>query len=72
MGTADIFGNHRYGGFRQRPGRGMGPHYYLFVCPEGAATAVALKKFLELDDISPEEEVLLLNTGSGLKYLESY
>ena len=44
----------------------------IFVCPEGAATAVALKKFLELDDISPEEEVLLLNTGSGLKYLESY
>ena len=44
----------------------------IFVCPEGAATAVALKKFLELDDISSEEEVLLLNTGSGLKYLESY
>ncbi|MFL2756133.1 MAG: threonine synthase [Dehalococcoidia bacterium] len=44
----------------------------IFVCPEGAATAVALKKFLELDHISPEEEVLLLNTGSGLKYLESY
>ena len=44
----------------------------IFVCPEGAATAVALKKFLELDNISSDEEILLLNTGSGLKYLESY
>jgi|TARA_B110000263_G_scaffold247936_1_gene261770 threonine synthase len=44
----------------------------IFVCPEGAATAVAFKKFLNIGEISSDEQVLLLNTGSGLKYLESY
>ncbi|MFL2784289.1 MAG: threonine synthase [Dehalococcoidia bacterium] len=42
----------------------------IFVCPEGAATAVALQKFLFGGLISPDEQVLLLNTGSGLKYLD--
>ena len=42
----------------------------VFVCPEGAATAVALGKFIQNGNISPSEQVLLLNTGSGLKYLD--
>ena len=42
----------------------------IFVCPEGAATAAALAKLLHNDTISPDETVLLLNTGSGLKYLD--
>ena len=42
----------------------------LFICPEGAATVAGLNKLLLSGDISPEESVLLLNTGSGLKYLE--
>ena len=42
----------------------------MFICPEGAATVAGLNKFLLSDDISPEERILLLNTGSGLKYLE--
>ena len=42
----------------------------LFVCPEGAATAVALKKLVSLNQIKSDDQVLLLNTGSGLKYLE--
>jgi len=42
----------------------------IFVCPEGAATAVALQKFLADGLVSAEEQVLLLNTGSGLKYLD--
>ena len=42
----------------------------IFVCPEGAATAVALQKFLSSGLISADEQVLLLNTGSGLKYLD--
>ena len=42
----------------------------IFVCPEGAATAAALSKLLHDNTISPDETVLLLNTGSGLKYLD--
>ncbi len=42
----------------------------MFVCPEGAATAAALSKLLLSGDLLPDETILLLNTGSGLKYLE--
>ena len=42
----------------------------LFICPEGAATVAGLNRLLMSGDISPDETVLLLNTGSGLKYLE--
>ena len=42
----------------------------LFMSPEGAATAAALHGLLADGAVSPEETVLLLNTGSGLKYLD--
>jgi threonine synthase len=42
----------------------------MFVCPEGAATVAALEPLLAQDAISRDDKVLLLNTGSGLKYLE--
>ena len=42
----------------------------IFVCPEGAATAAALGKLLADGTVTPDETTLLLNTGSGLKYLE--
>mgnify|MGYP003308530696 FL=1 len=42
----------------------------MFVCPEGAATAVALDKLLIDGLVRDNEKVLLLNTGSGLKYLD--
>ena len=42
----------------------------LFICPEGTATVAGLNRLLMSGDISPDETVLLLNTGSGLKYLE--
>jgi threonine synthase len=42
----------------------------LFVAPEGAATLAALKELVAQNWITPEEKVLLLNTGSGLKYLD--
>ena len=42
----------------------------IFVCPEGAATAAALAKLLVDGAVSAEDQILLLNTGSGLKYLE--
>lgn len=39
-----------------------------FVCPEGAANLVAAVKLKERGWIKPDEKVLLLNTGSGIKY----
>ncbi|MHB8573700.1 MAG: threonine synthase [Dehalococcoidia bacterium] len=38
------------------------------ICPEGAATLVAAIKMRESGAISRDERVLLLNTGTGLKY----
>ena len=42
----------------------------MFICPEGAATAAALSKLLADGRLSADDNILLLNTGSGLKYLE--
>ena len=42
----------------------------LFVCPEGAATLVALKRLLHQGFLSADETIVLLNTGSGYKYLD--
>ena len=42
----------------------------IFVCPEGAATAAALGTLLADGAVSPNDRILLLNTGSGLKNLE--
>lgn len=41
----------------------------LFVAPEGAATLAGLEKLLETGAIRREETVVLLNTGSGIKYI---
>jgi threonine synthase len=42
----------------------------MIFCPEGAATYAAARKLLAEGKIRPDERVLLLNTGSGLKYPE--
>jgi len=42
-----------------------------FVCPEGAATLAAVLKLAESGWIQPDEKVVLVNTGSGLKYPET-
>jgi threonine synthase len=39
-----------------------------FLCPEGAATYAAALQLKEQGWIKPEEQVVLLNTGAGLKY----
>ena len=39
-----------------------------FVCPEGGAVLAALEQLLESGWVSPEERVVLFNTGTGLKY----
>jgi threonine synthase len=39
-----------------------------FICPEGATTFVAARRLRECGWIKPDEKVVLLNTGSGIKY----
>jgi threonine synthase len=44
----------------------------IFCAPEGAACLPALKKLLADGLVKPQERVVLFNTGSGVKYLESF
>jgi threonine synthase len=39
-----------------------------FICPEGAATIAAVRKLVDSGWLSSDDEVVVLNTGSGLKY----
>lgn len=43
----------------------------IFCCPEGAAAIAATQQLVEEGWIQPEEEVVILNTGTGLKYPET-
>lgn len=43
----------------------------MLVAPEGAALLPALKRMLREGTVKRDENVLLLNTGSGYKYLEN-
>jgi threonine synthase len=52
--------------------REVGSSEGLFVAPEGAACFAALKSLCSAGKISPEERVVIFNTGSGIKYLECY
>jgi threonine synthase len=40
----------------------------IFACPEGCATLAALQRLLRQGWLGDKEKILLLNTGSGLKY----
>jgi len=40
----------------------------IFACPEGGATLAALEALLAQGWVSPDERVVLFNTGTGLKY----
>jgi threonine synthase len=42
-----------------------------FLCPEGAAGVAAIRRLREDGWIAPDEEVVLLNTGAGIKYPET-
>lgn len=46
----------------------MGSREGIFACPEGGATLAALERLLSTGWITPEETVVLFNTGTGLKY----
>jgi len=41
----------------------------IFASPEGAATLAGLQKLIQDGWITPDEKIILFNTGSGLKYL---
>ncbi len=43
----------------------------IFAAPEGAATLAALQQLIEKKWVNPGERIVLFNTGSGLKYLDS-
>jgi threonine synthase len=43
----------------------------IFCCPEGAATLSAAIELIKRNWIKPDEKVVLLNTGTGLKYPET-
>ncbi|MFD2247672.1 threonine synthase [Pontibacter ruber] len=51
--------------------RELGHREGLFVAPEGAAVWMAARKLITSGWLSPSESILLLNTGSGQKYLEN-
>jgi len=40
----------------------------MFICPEGAAAVAGAQKLLAKGFLSPDEKVVVLNTGTGLKY----
>jgi threonine synthase len=42
----------------------------LLVCPEAGAALAAVRALRDTDWITPEDEVVVLNTGTGLKYPE--
>ena len=44
----------------------------FFICPEGAATLAGLEKLVEEGKLGEEKEVLLYNTGAGMKYTSAY
>lgn len=47
----------------------MGRTTGIFAAPEGGATAAAIPLLLDRGWLEPTEEIVLFNTGSGLKYI---
>lgn len=44
----------------------------IFPAPEGGACVAAVKGLLKTGELHPDEQIVIYNTGSGLKYLEAY
>jgi threonine synthase len=44
----------------------------IFAAPEGGACVAAAKRLREAGFLKPEDQIVIYNTGSGLKYLEAY
>ncbi|HJT28821.1 MAG TPA: threonine synthase [Pyrinomonadaceae bacterium] len=52
--------------------RDIGAVEGVFCAPEGAACLPALRKLVESGEVNKHERVVLFNTGSGVKYMESF
>ena len=52
--------------------REIGASEGVFCAPEGAACLPALRKLIAMDQVSANDRVVLFNTGSGVKYMESF
>ncbi|HKU74770.1 MAG TPA: threonine synthase [Pyrinomonadaceae bacterium] len=52
--------------------REIGAAEGIFCAPEGAACLPALRKLMETGEVGRGERVVLFNTGSGVKYMESF
>lgn len=52
--------------------REIGAAEGIFCAPEGAACLPALRKLIETGEVRRGERVVLFNTGSGVKYMESF
>jgi len=44
----------------------------IFCAPEGAACLPALRQLIETGEVNERDRVVLFNTGSGVKYMESF
>ena len=43
----------------------------IFPCPEGGAALAGLRKLIEENQVRRDDKIVLFNTGTGLKYVES-
>ena len=50
--------------------RAWAAHEGIFAAPEGAAALAAYRRLLASGFFKPEHQVVLFNTGSGLKYTD--
>ena len=50
----------------------MAAYTGIFAAPEGGATLACLKKMVERGLVDADDQVVLFNTGTGLKYLEAF
>ena len=44
----------------------------IFVCPEGGACVAAAERLIREGFLKHDDQIVIYNTGSGLKYLEAY
>ena len=52
--------------------REIGAAEGVFCAPEGAACLPALRQLMAAGEVKPGEQVVLFNTGAGVKYLEAF
>jgi threonine synthase len=55
-----------------RTTREVGAKEGIFVAPEGAACFAALRSLCAAGEITAEDQIVIFNTGAGIKYLECY